>query len=194
MALAPAWRPLPGLGQAESEQSQPLPPRAGRTAGGTPPRCAVACWLPYRTGTENLAEPFPAGPSQLTVTCRVPVSGKSIVPRYRPGALPGDSVAPATIGAMPGMAMLALSVTLPTSSGCPEGDVNSSTNVFLPGFHCPVSLLSVTTASLVFCVCMTLSSALQAVEATPTAKSPPTTVITAIRRFINRSSLCMFVG
>src|SRR5258705_4453742 len=114
MALAPAWRPLPGLGQAESEQSQPLPPRAGRTAGGTPPRCAVACWLPYRTGTENLAEPFPAGPSQVTVTCRVPVSGKSIVPRYRPGAFSGVNDAHVTITAIPGMYIIVLCTNLST--------------------------------------------------------------------------------
>ncbi len=91
---------------------------------------------------------------------------------------------PVTIGAMPGMAMLALSATLPTSSGCPEGDLKSSTNAFLPGFHCPVSLMSTITASLVFCVCITLSSALQAV-ANPAPRSPVATAITAISRFID---------
>ena len=35
----------------------------------------------YRTGTENRAEPFPAGPSQFTVTWRAPLSGKLMVPR-----------------------------------------------------------------------------------------------------------------
>src|SRR5439155_26011154 len=35
----------------------------------------------YRTETENFVEPLPAGPSQVTVTCRVPLSGNVIVPR-----------------------------------------------------------------------------------------------------------------
>ena len=35
----------------------------------------------YRTGTVNFVDPLPAGPSQLTVTCRSPLSGKLIVPR-----------------------------------------------------------------------------------------------------------------
>ena len=34
----------------------------------------------YRTGTEKRAEPFPAGPSHDTVTCRAPLSGKLMVP------------------------------------------------------------------------------------------------------------------
>jgi hypothetical protein len=34
-----------------------------------------------RTGTENFVEPLPPGPSHVTVTWRVPRSGKSIVPR-----------------------------------------------------------------------------------------------------------------
>ena len=37
-------------------------------------RCA------QRTDSENLVEPFPAGPSQVTVTWRVPPSGNVIVP------------------------------------------------------------------------------------------------------------------
>src|SRR5258705_8584162 len=94
-------------------------------------------------------------------------------------------MAPATIGAMPGIAMGVLSATLPASSGCPDGDVNSSTTAFLPGFHCPVSLLSVITASLVFWVCMVVSSALQAVVPLPAPRNPPASAITAISRFID---------
>ena len=34
----------------------------------------------HLTGTENFVEPLPAGPSQATVTCLEPLSGKVIVP------------------------------------------------------------------------------------------------------------------
>ena len=46
------------------------------------------------------------------MTCRVPVSVNSIVPRYRPGALSGVNVAPAIMGDMPAIVMLVLSVTV----------------------------------------------------------------------------------
>jgi hypothetical protein len=39
------------------------------------------------------------------------------------------------MGAIPGMGMLVLSVTLPASTGLPSGEVNSTTNEFLPCAH-----------------------------------------------------------
>src|SRR5438128_2302935 len=105
-----------------------------------------------RTGTENFVEPFPAGPSHVTVTCRVPRSGNSIVPRYRPGPS-GASVAPAIIGAMPDMVMLVLRLTSPASTGfLSAAEVNSRSTLFLPAFHWPDSFARVTTTSFVFCV------------------------------------------
>ena len=35
----------------------------------------------HRTGTENLVDAWPSGLSQVTVTCRAPLSGNAIVPR-----------------------------------------------------------------------------------------------------------------
>ena len=58
-----------------------------------------------------------------------------MVPRYRPGALSGVSVAPAIMGPMPGIVMLVERVALPASSGCPADVVSSSTNVLGPFFH-----------------------------------------------------------
>src|SRR5260370_16821700 len=73
---------------------------------------------------------------------------------------------------MPGIVMLVLSVTFPTSSGWPVGNVNSRTNALFPALHCPNSLLSTITASFVFCVCMTRRSAAD------TAAIPVSTIIT----------------
>src|SRR5439155_2615521 len=57
-------------------ESEPRPPaghrkRQDEDPGPRPAHGAES----YRTGTENLVDPLPAGPSQLTVTWRVPVSG-----------------------------------------------------------------------------------------------------------------------
>src|SRR5262245_43652522 len=61
--------------------------------------------------------------------------------------------------------MLVLSATFPTSRGCwVAAEVNSRTNVFLPCVHCPDSLSSVNTMSLVFCVWITFRSAPQTVS------------------------------
>src|SRR5262249_938389 len=70
-----------------------------------------------RTATETFVEPFPVGPSQVTVTWRVPRSENSIVPAYRP-VLSGVNRAPAIIGAIPGIAMLVFNETFPASTGC----------------------------------------------------------------------------
>ena len=65
-------------------------------------------------------------------------------------------MAPASIGAMPGMAMLVLRVTFPASTGClVVAAANSKTKLFLPCFHCPDSLSSVTAMSFTLCVLIT---------------------------------------
>jgi hypothetical protein len=46
-----------------------------------------------------------------------------------------NDVAPAIIGPMPGMVILVERVTLPASSGCPLGVVNSSANLLGPCFR-----------------------------------------------------------
>src|SRR5205814_1793121 len=133
--------------------------RRGRGTVARVDQDAVGAWRPQRTATESIALPLPAGPSHLTVTWRVPASGKPIVPRYRPGPS-GVIVAPAIIGAIPGIAMLVLRVTFPTSTGCFVGAaVNSTVKVFDPGLHRPVSLDSATVISFVFAVALTLGSA-----------------------------------
>src|SRR5207249_3399519 len=141
-----------------------------------------------RTETENFVDPLPAGPSQVTVTWRVPASGNSMVPRYRPGVLSGASVAPAIIGAMPDIVMLVFRLTLPASTGfLSVADVISRTNSFLPFFHCPDSLISVTTTSFVFCVWIGFMSAASATPA-PIASTPVTMRIAIIRIIVRVSS------
>src|SRR5207253_6880032 len=78
--------------------------------------------------------------------------------------------------------MLVFSVTLPTSTGCLSlVDVNSRAKSFLPCFHWPASLFSVTTTSLAFCV----ANAFSAAQLAPPAPNTTANAVTiAIRRFI----------
>src|SRR2546427_190651 len=81
--------------------------------------------------------------------------------------------------------MLVLRVTFPTSTGClVAADVHSRTNVFFPGVHCPDSLRSVTTISLVFCVCTTFRSAPQTAPSDRPASSTTPSTTLPITRFI----------
>src|SRR5262249_2727590 len=115
-----------GLAAAPLDAVGPRPPRR-RDAPRTVASSA------QRTETENFVDPFPPDPSQLKVTWQTPESWNSIVPRYRPGVLSGDTEAPTIIDAIPGIAMLVLSVTLPMSTGCLSlAEMNSMANAFLP--------------------------------------------------------------
>ena len=70
--------PEPSSIKGEGQFTSPNESLAGEETGEERKGHGV---VPYRTGTENRVEPLPTGPSQVTVTCRVPLSGKLMVPR-----------------------------------------------------------------------------------------------------------------
>src|SRR5262249_18090743 len=88
------------------------------------------------------------------------------------------------MGAIPGIAMLVLSVTLPASTGClslPE--VNSMANAFFPFVHSPDALFSVITTSFAFCVWITFS-ALHAGAAAPSIMNTLPSITRPIHRVV----------
>src|SRR5213593_4529019 len=90
------------------------------------------------------------------------------------------------MGAMPGIAMLVLTLTFPASTGVPSF-VKATTKSFLPCFHWPDSLSRLTVTSLVLCVLIGFRSAATAAP----RNAPITTSIARIEDSVRiRILLC----
>ena len=92
----------------------------------------VHCTLP-----SSLTEPLPAGPFHSIVIGHAPAMPNSAVAAYRPGTS-AASTCTFPDSTIPGIAMVAPTRTVPTSTRAPEGERNSIVKVFRPLRNVPV--------------------------------------------------------
>src|SRR6185503_11438988 len=90
------------------------------------------CTLPWK-----LADPLPAGPFHSTLIGHVPAMPNSAVAVNRPGTPEGCACTFPGM-TMPGIVMVALTRTVPTSTRAPDKEWNSIVNVLRPVLSVPV--------------------------------------------------------
>src|SRR5687768_9950586 len=96
------------------------------------------------TFPSKVVEPRPPGPSHSTAICHVPAIPKSAVTAYRPGVPDRVTCIPPDI-TIPGIGMLALARTAPTSTSAPvAAERNSIVKVLRPWLSAPPGARSTT--------------------------------------------------